>query len=111
MPPGRHQGRISYVTGRGPRSLPVHFVAGQRRVLLVFPSFNEATGYLPGQMVTLDVDDPAATSASEPLHFTGRARLVPDQEVPDATADLLECWPSGVGTHFVAVDDLEPLRH
>src|SRR4029453_930014 len=69
-----HQGRLGYLSGRGPRSVVVSYTVVGDQIRVRVPDYNDIAQYAPGARVTLAVDGEADhTSAVEAVSVTGTA--------------------------------------
>jgi hypothetical protein len=105
------EGRLSYESGRGSRSVVVPYAITGDQVMLRFPDFNEIVQYAPGERVRLDVDGPAARPGDyDAVSVTATAQLAGRR---DARAMRLtqfeESWPAGVTTSVICVPLLNVL--
>ncbi len=99
-----HEGRLSYLSGRGPQSVVVSYVVAGDQILLQIPEYNEIAQYAPGAEVTLVVDRKVEpTSAIQPgvtidvVGVTGTAALVAEADPPPpAAGGFGESWPAGI---------------
>ena len=98
-----HEGRLSYLSGRGPRSVVVSYVVAGDHILLQIPDYNEIAQYAPGSEVTLAVDRKGEpTSAIQPgvpevVSVTGTAALEERANRPAAAAVRFnESWPAEI---------------
>jgi hypothetical protein len=99
-----HEGRLSYLSGRGPQSVVVSYVVAGDQILLQIPEYNEIAQYAPGAEVTLAVDRKVEpTSAIQPVvtidmvSVTGTAALAAGANPPPAAAGGFgESWPAGI---------------
>ena len=94
----RHEGRLAYSTGRGPRSVVVNFAVHDDEIVLRVPEFNEICQYAPGCEVCLVIDEMLGGD-SEWVEVTasGVASVVDHCEhTSQERDDLDEVWPSGV---------------
>ena len=98
-----HEGRLSYLSGRGPQSVVVSYVVAGDQILLQIPEYNEIARYAPGAEVTLVVDRMVEpTSAIQPgvtidvVSVTGTAALVTGANPPPAAGGFGESWPAGI---------------
>ncbi len=98
-----HEGRLSYLSGRGPQSVVVSYVVAGDQILLQIPEYNEIAQYAPGAEVTLVVDRMVEpTSAIQPgvtidvVSVTGTAALVTEADRPPAAGGFGEFWPAGI---------------
>jgi hypothetical protein len=98
-----HEGRLSYLSGRGPQSIVVSYVVAGDEILLQIPEYNEITQYAPGAEVTLAVDgEVERTSAIQPavtidvVSVTGTAALAAGANPPPAAGGFGESWPAGI---------------
>ena len=53
----RHEGRLAYSTGRGPRSVVINYAVQDHEIVLRVPEFNEICQYAPGCEVCLVIDE------------------------------------------------------
>ena len=68
------EGRLGYVTGRGPRAVVVNYAVTDEQIVLRLPDYSEITQYALGEEVTLQVDGLAPSiGASEIVTVRGRA--------------------------------------
>ena len=99
-----HEGRLSYLSGRGPQSVVVSYVVAGDQILLQIPEYNEIAQYAPGAEVTFAVDRKVEpTSAIQPgvtidmVSVTGTAALAAGANPPPAAAGGFgESWPAGI---------------
>ena len=104
-----HEGSLSYLSGRGPRSVVVSYAVVDDHILLQVPDYNEIAHYAPGAQVSLDIaDGPEATEADPPgpaidaVRVSGMAQLSPESEVP-CEKSFEESWPDGIKTSIVSL--------
>ena len=98
------EGRLGYVTGRGPRAVVVNYAVTDEQIVLRLPDYSEITQYALGEEVTLQVDGLApSVGASEIVTVRGRAHR-PDDPAIVSTVDLDESWPAGIRTDVLCVD-------
>ena len=104
LPTMAQEGRLSYHSGRGPRSVVVRFAVANGRVLIRLPDYHEALGYADDQTVSLTADrQPDGGARPEPLTITGTAH-VSDSRAPGPVEEALdERWPAGVSTHLLTL--------
>src|SRR5687768_92399 len=50
------EGRLGYVTGRGPRAVVVNYAMTDEQIVLRLPDYSEIAQYSLGEEVTLEVD-------------------------------------------------------
>ncbi|MBM7797122.1 hypothetical protein JOE57_000043 [Microlunatus panaciterrae] len=104
----RCEGRLVYLTGRGERMLPVHYVTTPTHIIIRTAAYNEVTQYAPGNEVLFEVD---GTGVSEEAHWTVQVRGTAAR-LTVAEARLLgmtqepEIWPAGISTSYIGL----PLR-
>lgn len=106
-----HEGRLSYRSGRGPRSVVVSYVVAGEQILLQIPEYNEIAQYAPGAEVTLAVDSKVEpTSAIQPgvtndvVSVTGTAALAAGANPPPAAAGGFgESWPDGIKIRLLSL--------
>jgi hypothetical protein len=98
-----HEGRLSYLSGRGPQSVVVSYIVAGDQILLQIPEYSEIAQYAPGAEVTLAVDRKVgSTSAIQPgvmidmVSITGIAALAPRANPPAAAGGFGESWPAGI---------------
>ena len=99
-----HEGRLSYLSGRGPQSVVVSYIVAGDQILLQIPEYNEIAQYAPGTEVTLAVDRHGEpTLAIHPggtidmVSVTGTAALARGANPPPAAAGGFgESWPAGI---------------
>jgi hypothetical protein len=98
------EGRLSYLSGRGPRSVVVSYAVVGDRILVRVLDYNVITHYAPGARVTLAVDgEIEATSASSPaiegVNVTGSAAKAAEEDQPPVDLERFEeSWPTGIKT-------------
>jgi hypothetical protein len=103
-----HEGRLGYLSGRGPRSVVVSYALADDHILMRVPDYNDIAQYAPGSQVTLAVDglvEPASPSRSEveEVSVTGIAAQADEPPSPVDTGRLDESWPSGIKTSVVSL--------
>ena len=98
-----HEGRLCYLSGRGPRSVVVSYVAAGDHILLQIPEYNEIAQYAPGAEVTLAVDRKGEPTSSiqpgvpEMVSVTGTAALTTGaNRRATAAVRFEESWPAGI---------------
>ena len=84
------EGRLSYLSGRGPRSVVVLYELENDEVVMRLPDYHDAAHYAPGTEVRLDVEG-AGNAGPDAVRVVGRA-VVAD---PAPTAA-----PDGIGPEF-----------
>ena len=104
-----HEGRLGYLSGRGPRSVVVSYAVAGDEILMRVPDYNDIAQYAPGTRVTLAVDGglettPAGEQAIDEVSVTGTAAHA-DQalEPPGDTEPFDESWPSGIKISVVSL--------
>ena len=100
-----HEGRLGYLSGRGPRSVVVSYTVVGDQIRVRVPDYNDIAQYAPGARVTLAVDGAAEdTSAIEEVSVTGTAGQGDrnDRAAGD-TAPFDESWPAAVKTSVVTL--------
>ena len=112
-----HEGRLGYLSGRGPRSVVVSYTVVGDQILVQVPDYNDTAQYAPGARVTLAVDGEVEhTSAVEEVSVTGTAghqdgnvRAPGD---PRQTVQFDESWPAAIKTSVVTLPlkDMEGVR-
>jgi hypothetical protein len=104
-----HEGRLGYLSGRGPRSVVVSYAVADHQILMRVPDYNDIAPYAPGAQVTLAVDGglepgPPGEAAIEEVSVTGTAAYAdPAQQPPVDTDQFAESWPTGIK---ISVDSL-----
>lgn len=99
-----HEGRLGYLSGRGPRSVVVRFRLTGDGIRIRLAEYHEAVGYADGRQVSLQVEEaPGDGRSPSTVEVRGRARLAPyPMQAAGATADL-ERWPASVATHELVI--------
>jgi len=112
-----HEGRLGYLSGRGPRSVVVSYAVVGDQILVQVPDYNDIAHYAPGARVTLAVDGEVEhTSAIEEVSVTGTAGhqdgnlRAPGDTVP--TVQFGESWPAAIKTSIVTLPlkDMQGVR-
>ena len=68
------EGRLSYLSGRGPRSVAVLYELANDNVVMHLPDYHDAAHYAPGTDVRLDVEG-VTDAGLDAVGVTGRAVL------------------------------------
>jgi hypothetical protein len=68
------EGRLSYLSGRGPRSVAVLYELANDNVVMRLPDYHDAAHYAPGTDVRLDVEG-VTDAGLDAVRVTGRAVL------------------------------------
>lgn len=101
----RHEGRLAYLSGRGPRSVAINYAVTDDQILFLVPSYNEITQYVPGMRVTLLVDQDGTAPASRPfdtVRIKGTAQLAGTEQASTVErTSFPETWPRGVSTSII----------
>ena len=84
------EGRLSYLSGRGPRSVVVLYELANDEVVLRLPDYHDAAHYAPETEVRLDVEG-VGNAGREAVRVVGRAVLA--DRAPTAA-------PDGIGSEF-----------
>jgi hypothetical protein len=94
----RHEGRLAYRTGRGPRCVVVNYAVREDEILLRVPEFNEICQYAPGCEVCLVIDEMLGADGEwVEVTASGVASVIDHREHTSREwDDLDEIWPSGV---------------
>jgi nitroimidazol reductase NimA-like FMN-containing flavoprotein (pyridoxamine 5'-phosphate oxidase superfamily) len=94
----RHEGRLAYSTGRGPRCVVVNYAVHDDEIVLRVPEFNEICQYAPGCEVCLVIDEMLGGDGEwVEVTASGVASVVDHCEHTSRERDDLdEVWPSGV---------------
>lgn len=97
------EGRLGYCSGKGPRSVVVSYAVSGEQIVVRLPDYNDIVQYAPGEEVTLEVEDLAASGPSgERVSVCGTAALVaPEDEL--GGVDFAESWPPGIATSVVCL--------
>ena len=69
-----HEGRLSYLSGRGSRSVVVLYTLADQGIVMRLPDYHDAAHYAPGAEVRFDVEGVGAAS-QDAVHVRGRAVL------------------------------------
>lgn len=102
------EGRLSYQSGRGPRSIVVNYRVGDGGVLMTLPDYNDAAHCIAGRTVTFETAGQSPRRGRWAVTATGTAhRLAGEPSSAAASASSGE-WPSWVMTSvfLLAADDL-----
>ena len=101
----RHEGRLAYTTGRGPRCVVVNYAVHDNEILLRVPEFNEICQYAPGCEVCLVIDEMVSADREwVEVIASGVASVVDHCEHTSREGDDLdEVWPSGVAASTLRV--------
>ena len=109
-----HQGRLGYLSGRGPRSVVVSYAVVGDQILVQVPDYNDIAHYAPGARVTLAVDGEVDdTAATEEVCVTGTAGHRDGiDRAPGHTAPFDESWPAAIKTSVVTLQlaEMEGVR-
>lgn len=107
----QHEGRLGYLSGRGPRHVVRPFAVVDRAVLVRLPGYDDGAGCVDGQRVCFDVQEQGADGLVAAVEATGRARVVDGP--PSELAGLPdEGWPAGRARRVVSIelDDVRGTR-
>lgn len=112
----RHgQGRLGYLSGRGPRQVVLPYAVWDGRLVVRVPAYHEAAQHAAGRTVTFDVVEQVAPGTTERIEVQGHALLgEPQGPVLEVLPD--EKWPEDLPSRLVwlQVHDLrgqtEPAR-
>src|SRR5690242_3298748 len=102
-----HEGRLSYLSGRGPRSVVVSYAVADDMILVPIPDYNEIAQYAPETEIRLDVGEFAADDNTRPaveeVTVRGTARL--RKSGPAGAVDELlgQTWPSSAKTSVLTL--------
>ena len=101
-----HEGRLGYLSGRGPRSVVVSYAVDDDQILVQVPDYNDIAQYAPGAQVTLAVDGPVEGSPPgepeiEEVSVTGTAAHADRAQQAVDTVRFDESWPNGIKTSVV----------
>lgn len=102
------EGRLTYRSGRGARSLVVRYAVTDDQILFLIPAYNEITQYVPGARVTFAIDELDPTVVPQRwgrVKIRGTAYLIgPEQQESSALeTDFSESWPQGVKTSIISL--------
>ena len=105
----RHEGRLSCLTGRGPRAVVIGYAVDGNDIVLRLPEYNDLAPYATSSEITLLVDVPGPPGVGPALvSVTGRAKVVEHGEhMEPGPRELAEVWPSGLQTWTLRL----PLEH
>ena len=103
-----HEGRLGYLSGRGPRSVVVSYALADDHILMRVPDYNDIAQYAPGSQVTLAVDglvesDSPSKPEVEEVSVTGIAAQADGASSPVDAGRFDESWPSGIKTSVVSL--------
>lgn len=97
------EGRLGYLSGRGPRQVVVRYTVWDRTVVLRLPEYHEAARYLADRPVTFAVVERVGQHVAERVEVVARARLSEAQGgVLSALPD--EHWPADLRSRLVWLD-------
>ena len=102
----QHQeGRLGYLSGRGPRSVVVSYSVVGDRILVQVPDYNDIAQYAPGAWITFAVDGEVKhTSAIKEVSVSGTARHGNRNDgAPVDTVQFDESWPAAVKTSVITL--------
>jgi hypothetical protein len=98
------EGRLGYLTGRGPRSVVVNYAIADEHIMFRLPDYNDIVHYAPGERVTLEVDGVHAPVGDfETVMVTGEARLAGQHTPAVPESQFEEQWPAGVSTTVICL--------
>lgn len=112
-----HEGRLRYMSGKGPRSVVVNYSVAAGGILLRVADYNDIAHYAPRTRVTLQVDGPvtlqldgrqvdgpAARGADQrdSVAVSGIAAVLDEASVPISVPQP-ERWPADVATAWISV--------
>lgn len=98
------EGRLGYLTGRGPRSVVVSYAITDEQIMLRLPDYNDIVQYAPGERVTFEVDGVHAPVGDfETVVVTGEARLAAQHTSEVQQTCFEEQWPAGVATSVICL--------
>jgi hypothetical protein len=102
------EGRLSYLSGRGPRSVVVLYSLADRHIVMRLPDYHDAAHYAPGAEVQLDVEG-AGETGRDAVRVRGRAVLTGRAPigVADGTGANLNDGASTVAASVVCL----PISH
>ena len=102
------EGRLSYLSGRGPRSVVVLYELANDEVVMRLPDYHDAAHYAPGTEVRLDVEG-VGNASLEAVRVVGRAVLADPTPTaaPDGICPEFHDETSKVATSVVCL----PLSH
>lgn len=98
----RHrEGRLGYLSGRGPRHVVVPYAVWQGMLVVRVPAYNEAVQYVGDRQITFDVSERVSGGAAdERVEIVGRGRL---DEAEGVVLDALpdEHWPADLPSRLL----------
>jgi hypothetical protein len=102
------EGRLSYLSGRGPRSVVVLYSLADRHIVMRLPDYHDAAHYAPGAEVHLDVEG-VGEAGRDAVRVVGRAVLAGSAPmgVADDTGAGLDDGASTMVTSVVCL----PISH
>ena len=101
-------GRLSYLSGRGPRSVVVLYELADDEIVMRLPDYHDAAHYAPGAEVRLDVEG-VGNAGRDAVRVVGRALLADRATLaaPHGVGSELRDEASSVAISVVCL----PLRH
>ena len=94
------EGRLGYLSGRGPRSVVVTYAMAGDNIVVELPDYNDAAHYAPGTQVQFDVEGPSVRRR-DAVRVTGTAVLADRELAATAEATLPQEWPDGIATSLI----------
>lgn len=100
-----HEGRLGYLSGRGPRSVVVSYTVVGDQIRVRVPDYNDIAHYAPGARVTLAVDGEIDDTATiEEVSVTGTAgRGDGNDRAPSDYLPFDQSWPAAIKTSVVTL--------
>jgi len=108
-----HEGRLGYLSGRGPRSVVVSYTVVGDQIRVQVPDYNDIAQYAPGARVTLAVDGEVDdTAAIEEVSVTGTAGHGDGNDRAPGDPAPCESWPAAIKTSVVTLQlaEMEGVR-
>ena len=98
------EGRLSYQSGRGPRSVVVLYRLADEGIVMCLPDYHDAAHYAPGAEVRLDVEG-VGPGGRDAVHVMGRAVLAgrAPMRAPDDIGADIDDEASTVATSIVCL--------
>lgn len=91
----RREGRLHFLSGRGPRAVVVPYATTDTAVVIELPAYNDALPYLEGSVVDVEVSDQDDDGRQWSVQVSGCPR--PTSTDP-SQSDVIRQWPSALSS-------------
>lgn len=93
---GHQEGRLHFLSGRGPRSVVVPYATTDTAVVIELPAYNDALPYLEGRVVSIEVSDHDPDGHQWSVEISGLSRPTPSDPGDEEVSDVIRQWPSAL---------------